>query len=164
MTKPTKWVCAQRILRSAWASALSDQSSLSAWRKLVSLATHWAHSENSDQTGRMPTLIWVFAGRTVIFFFLFYHEAAHISPLWTLILLPMSVTSYEIRYSFMVTAADGHLCYLSVIITRKQFLELAPSWENVFLPYANSKCVDQSAHPRIRAVWSAPFLCAAWIV
>ena len=28
MTKPTKWVCAQRRLRSAWASAQSDQSSL----------------------------------------------------------------------------------------------------------------------------------------
>ena len=26
MTKPTKWVCAQRKLRSAWASAQSDQS------------------------------------------------------------------------------------------------------------------------------------------
>ena len=31
-----------------------------------SLATHWAHSEDSDQTGQMPRLIWVFAGRTVI--------------------------------------------------------------------------------------------------
>ena len=26
MTKPTKWMCAQRRLRSAWASAQSDQS------------------------------------------------------------------------------------------------------------------------------------------
>ena len=26
-------------------------SSLSAWRNLESLATHWAHSEDSDQTG-----------------------------------------------------------------------------------------------------------------
>ena len=52
-TKPTKWVCAQRRLRSAW-------------RSLGSLVTHWAHSEDSDQTGRMPRLIWVFAGRTVI--------------------------------------------------------------------------------------------------
>ena len=43
-----------------------SESSLSAWRKLGSLATHWAHSEDSDQTGRMPRLIWVFAGRTVI--------------------------------------------------------------------------------------------------
>ena len=43
-----------------------SESSLSAWRKLGSLATHWVHSEDSDQTGRMPRLIWVFAGRTVI--------------------------------------------------------------------------------------------------
>ena len=31
--------------------------SLSAWRKFGSLGTHWAHSEDSDQTGRMPRLI-----------------------------------------------------------------------------------------------------------
>ena len=43
-----------------------SESLLSAWRKLGSLATHWAHSEDSNQTGQMPTLIWVFAGRTVI--------------------------------------------------------------------------------------------------
>ena len=41
-----------------------SESPLSAWRKLGSLATHWAHSEDSEQTG--PRLIWVFAGRTVI--------------------------------------------------------------------------------------------------
>ena len=56
-------MCAQRRLRSAWASAQSDQSSLSTWRKLGSLATYWVHREDSDQTGRMPRLIWVFAGR-----------------------------------------------------------------------------------------------------
>ena len=38
-------MCAQRRLKSAWASSQSDQSSLSAWRKLGSLATHWAHSQ-----------------------------------------------------------------------------------------------------------------------
>ena len=67
-TKPTKWLCAQPRLRSARSSAQSDQSSLCAWRKLGPLATHWAHSEDSDQTGRMrrrmPRLIWVFAGCT----------------------------------------------------------------------------------------------------
>ena len=36
-----------------------SESSLSAWRNLGSLATHWAHSKDSDQTGRMPRLIWV---------------------------------------------------------------------------------------------------------
>ena len=46
-----------------------SESSLSTWRKLGSLATHWAHSEDSNQTGRMPRLIWVFAGRTVILLF-----------------------------------------------------------------------------------------------
>ena len=51
MTKPTKWLCAQRRLRSAWASAQSDQSLRCP--KLGSLSTHWAHSEDSDQTGRI---------------------------------------------------------------------------------------------------------------
>ena len=49
-------ICAQRRLISAWAATQSDQF---AWRKLGSLATHWAHSEDSDQSGRMPRLIWV---------------------------------------------------------------------------------------------------------
>ena len=42
-----------------------SESSLSAWRKLRPLATQWAHSEDSDQTGRIPRPIWVFAGHTV---------------------------------------------------------------------------------------------------
>ena len=47
-------------IRPVWSESL-----LSAWRKLGSLATHWAHSEDSDQTGQMPRLIWVFAGHTL---------------------------------------------------------------------------------------------------
>ena len=46
-------------IRPAW-----KESSLSAWRTLRSFATHWVHSEDCDQTGRMPRLIWVFAGHT----------------------------------------------------------------------------------------------------
>ena len=48
-------------IRSVW-----SESSLSAWRKFRSLATHYAPNEDSNRTGRMPRLIWVFAGRTVI--------------------------------------------------------------------------------------------------
>ena len=44
-----------------------SESSLSVWRKLGSKATRRAHCEDSDQTGRMPRLIWVFAGRTCHF-------------------------------------------------------------------------------------------------
>ena len=63
MTKPTKCVCAQRRLRSAWASAQSDQSSLCAQWVAKDPSFLHADSEDSDQTGRMLRLIWVFAGR-----------------------------------------------------------------------------------------------------
>ena len=58
--RPAKTQICQGI-RPVW-----SDSSLSAWRNLGSLATHWAHSEDSGQTGRVPRLIWVFAGRTFI--------------------------------------------------------------------------------------------------
>ena len=45
-------------IRPVWSESL-----LSALRKLGALASRWAHSKDSDQTGRMPRLIWVFAGR-----------------------------------------------------------------------------------------------------
>ena len=58
-----KWLCAQRRLRSAWASAQSDQSLCCLHEETLGpLITYWAHSEDSDQTGWMPRLIWVFAG------------------------------------------------------------------------------------------------------
>ena len=59
-----------------WASVWS-LSSLSAWRKLGSLATHWAYSEDSDQTGQIPRLIWAFAGRTVILLVLSWGGSFH---------------------------------------------------------------------------------------
>ena len=75
MTKPTKWVCAQQRVGSAWVSTHFDQSSLSAWRTFGFLATHWVHSEDSDQTGQMPRLIWVFAGCTLILLVLSCHSS-----------------------------------------------------------------------------------------
>ena len=65
MTKPTKWhVHLVKTKISLGSHPVWSESSLSAWRKLGSLATHWAHSKDSYRTGRMPRLIWVFAGRT----------------------------------------------------------------------------------------------------
>ena len=40
-------------IRPVWSESL-----LSAWRNVGSLATHWAHSEDSDQSGRMLILSW----------------------------------------------------------------------------------------------------------
>ena len=67
MTKPTKWhVHPAKTQISLGICLVWLESLLSIWRRLGSLATHWAHIEDADQTGRMPRLIWVFAGRSVI--------------------------------------------------------------------------------------------------
>ena len=64
MTKPTQWpVRLAKTQISLGIRPVWSESPLSAWRKLGSLAIHWAHSEDWSE-GRMPRLIWVFAGRT----------------------------------------------------------------------------------------------------
>ena len=67
VTKPTKRLCAQRRLRSAWTAAQSDQSSLCAQWVAKDPSFLIADSENSDQTGQMPRLFGVFAWRTCHF-------------------------------------------------------------------------------------------------
>ena len=49
-----------------------SESSLSAWRKLGSLATQWAHCEDSDKI--RP--VWSSLGAQIMFWFC--HEAAHL--------------------------------------------------------------------------------------
>ena len=77
-TKPAKWLMRLAKTRiSLGIHPVWSETSLSAWRKLESLATHWAPSEDSDPPGQRPakTLIrlgrspgWsVFAGRTCHF-------------------------------------------------------------------------------------------------
>ena len=72
MTKPIKWnVRPAKTMISLGIRPVWSESSLSARRKLGSWATHGADSEDSDQTGRMPRPIWVYAGR-IKMYFLFY--------------------------------------------------------------------------------------------
>ena len=85
-----------------------SESSLSAGRKLGSLATHWAHSKNSDQTGWIPRLIWVFAGRTCHFVG-FCHEVANIS-----VLLPK-----HRNWSFCSRIV--RMCQTHTILRKKQY-------------------------------------------
>ena len=61
--KTKRMTCAP-MCGSAWASTQADQSSLSVWRNIWSLAILRVHTEDYDQTGQMHRLIWVFAGRT----------------------------------------------------------------------------------------------------
>ena len=64
MTKPAKWLCTQRRLRSAWASAQSVQSLHYAFSGKLRIQPFFMRTAKTDQTGRMPRLIWVFTGRT----------------------------------------------------------------------------------------------------
>ena len=67
-TKLTKWpVRPAKTQISLGICPVWSESLLSTWWNIGSSATHWAHSEDSDQTGQMPRLIWVFAGRTCQF-------------------------------------------------------------------------------------------------
>ena len=61
MTKPTKWLCAQRS--SDQPGHPSSLIRLGAMRSMGSLGPNVSScgQQNSDQTGRMPRLIWVFA-------------------------------------------------------------------------------------------------------
>ena len=87
-----------------------SESSLSAWRKHWSLATHWAHTEDSDQTGRMPRLIWVFAGRTVILLVLSWggsFVATTTTPTTTSAIPTVKSTTSQVR---ICPAFDGSNC------------------------------------------------------
>ena len=64
--KTNKMTCAPSAQISLGICPVWSESLLSVWRKLGSLATHWVHNEDSDQTGQMPRLIWVFDGCIVI--------------------------------------------------------------------------------------------------
>ena len=127
-------MCAQRRLKS----------SLSAWRKLGSLATHWAHSEDSDQTGRMPRLIWVFAGHTVI-------------------LLVLS------RCSFCVSFNNERVNISKVSMCYPYFVWLCGFYHWPFEPprYKTNIASVRPAKTQIslgtRPVWSESSLCAQWV-
>ena len=83
MSKPTKWpVRPAKTQISLGIRPVWSESSLSAWRKLGSLATHWAYNEDSDQTGRMPRLIWVFARRTCHFVGFVTRRLIQLSLIW----------------------------------------------------------------------------------
>ena len=68
MTKPTKWPVHQETTQvSLGILPVWPEPSLCALRIAKDLRLLHADSEDSDQTGRMPRLVWVFAGRIVHF-------------------------------------------------------------------------------------------------
>ena len=77
MTKPTKWVCAQRRLRSAWASAQSDQSLRCAFNgQLRTQAVFMRTAKTLIRLGRCPG--WSESSMGAHSFCWFCHVAAEI--------------------------------------------------------------------------------------
>ena len=77
MTKPTKWhVCQVKTQISLGIRPVWSESSLSAWRKLGSLATRWVQAKTLIRLGRCPG--WSESSLGTQSFWWFCHEAAHI--------------------------------------------------------------------------------------
>ena len=101
-TKPTKWhVCPAKTQISLGIRPVWSESLLSAWRKLRSLATHWAQSGDSDQTRQIPRLIWVFAGRTWHFVVLSNVGSKHNVNLLNLVKSLKLLTEFNFLFSKM---------------------------------------------------------------
>ena len=107
MTKPTKWhVRPAKTQTSLGIHPVLSESLLSAWRKLGSLATHWADREDSDQTGQMSRLVWVFTGHKDI-----------------LLVLSWGGSYANNKRKADQQRSDQHLCYL------------LPWWYNTYICY-----------------------------
>ena len=94
VTKPTMWLCAQRRLRSAQISlgirpVWSEYSLSAQWVAKDPSFLHADNEDSDDQTGRMPRLIWVFAGRTLTLLVLSRGGSYHISYMYRLNIIPM---------------------------------------------------------------------------
>ena len=159
MTKPTKWPVWSARLRSAWASAQSDQSLLSAWKKLGSLASHWAHSEVSDQTGHMPRLIWVFVGAKVISLVLSWGGS-------NILKRRIYQGVYRKKRQWWIKHYR-HFSDVSINLEKNNFI-LQSEFFCLQVSRAMRKCVLCHMRPtkaqislHIHAVWSAPLLLAA---
>ena len=115
-------------IRPVWA-----ESSLSTGRNIGSVTTHWTHSEDSDQTGRMPRLIWVFAGAVILLVLSWggSHEGGQWSngrrfPFFSVDLLQSLACSLDVaRYLFSKSNSDFFSLSLSlslIFFTEKQFV------------------------------------------
>ena len=109
MTKPTKWfVRPAKTQISLGIRPVWSESSQSTRRKLGYLATHWVHSEDSNQTGRMPRLIRVFAGSTVIFLVLSWGGSIFFCRSWRY--EKFCVSSFKLLSSCSFTSVAVTLC------------------------------------------------------
>ena len=124
-----------------------SESPLSAWRQLGSLATHWAHSEDSDQTGRILCR--------------FCHEAAHMS--WSLTNLQNGLcTQQRLRSACTITVwSVSWLDTLCVVLEDPSFFMLtAKTDQTLWMPRLSLHWAHtwSKAKTLIRLCW-----CPGWV-
>ena len=161
--KTNKMNCAPSEDCSAWASAESDQSLLSAWRNTGPLTTYWAHSEDSDQTGQMPRLIWVFAGRTSFCWRLKCREAAQMSAVHQVLTVILetfwNLTNLRGITLVSLRSSSVNLQPNEPAINENQMICNQMSWNQMRLWYSsNRQSAKAQASLRIRAVSPEPSL------
>ena len=124
MTKPTKWMCAQQRLRSAWASAQSDQSlrcALSGW--LRTQAFFMRTAKTLIRLGECPG--WSESSLGAHPHCWFCHVAAQI-------------LYASLRVFWQVTAIGGHIMLFSIVIL--WFLDMFMIILGVEILYNNRDC------------------------
>ena len=109
---------------------VGSESLLSAWRNIGPLTTFWAHSENSDQTGQMPRLIWVFAGRIC-------HFVGFV--MWWLVYLMSRSMIKLIKWNVQLVKTQRTACSVWPVSL------LGAQWTAKDLKHADSYDPDQSA-------------------
>ena len=133
-TKPTKWhVRPAKTQISLGIRPIWSESSLSAWRNLGPLASHWAHSEDwSDCADAQTDLSLRWAHMS---FYWFCHEVAQ-----------LSFPDYYTYYYFNIAVVNLDANYLN---NGKLFWKKiwAASWQNQQSVYAPSEDSDQPGHP-----------------
>ena len=116
---------------------------LFAWRNLGSLATHLMDSEDSDQTGRMPRLIWVFTGWKVIFFCFFSspvrstRRAIAVTPGCVRVCVPVTLRQsfiFKFSKSSYLDSHSSESIHLRTIGTLEGWLSFHISWPQGWCP------------------------------
>ena len=116
VTKPTKWhVCPAKTQISLVICPVWSEFSLSDWRKLGSLATHWAHCEDSDQNERMPRLIWVFAERTCLFVGFDWRTLGSLATYWA----HSEDSDQTVRMPRLIWVFAGRTCHFVGFVMRR---------------------------------------------
>ena len=167
-------MCALWRLRSAWAPAQSDQSLLSAWRKIGSLATHWVHCADWADAQVDLSLRWAhshFVGFVMrCFIWLFLRKN------WGMILLEIIIwggksVGFMVRnFSFVGPTLERvwfDVHYSTQHGAKKKNFQAASNKEIIELPHdKTNKITVRPAKIRnslgICPVWSESSVCTQW--